>query len=271
MLFLRTLPDKLLQAMQNISNVNANINIVRGTEESINERLHVEYAKLWCAMRYRSFHWESIATLRTLLASIENRQCNYDVPLFSQYADFDEVPKPGKGKKLKTIKKLLIIFIGKKSDCSQKAEIPSNQKDHALDFIEGCNGVGQRWFHLPAFTSRPPVYVFHHQRQSKKRLQVSEPEEAQPEKRRKIQSEDYVEIGGKCSNTQFPTANRSLGTMDSDSPPVDLFTLDHSPVQSPIQSPVQSPIRSPVDFISPVRCIIYRSYVLKVRYRKGVA
>jgi hypothetical protein len=97
--FLRKLPDKLEEAQREISYTNVTKNLVNGSTESY-ERFHVEHSKLWCAMRYHPVHWESTDSLRALLAEIEHKECRYDVPLFSQYADFHKNrSKPRSGKR----------------------------------------------------------------------------------------------------------------------------------------------------------------------------
>ena len=87
MKFQKNLSEKIEKVEKDICLVNVTNTIVNGNKE-LHDPVHTEYAKLWCAMRYHPIHWESDDNLRALLAEIEHKECRYDVPLFSQYAEF---------------------------------------------------------------------------------------------------------------------------------------------------------------------------------------
>lgn len=91
--FMKKLPT-VLHSAQQIAYYNVTKSITSGTEES-NERTHTEHHKLWAAMRYHYRHWSSLDSLRALLADIRPGECRYEVPLFSQYTNFETKPAPG--------------------------------------------------------------------------------------------------------------------------------------------------------------------------------
>ena len=87
------LPSVLQDAMRNICDVNAKNNIATGTT-TVQEALHIEYCKLWIALRYNYRHWTSVEKLCTLMAELP-KDCNYEVPLFSLYSRITETPHEG--------------------------------------------------------------------------------------------------------------------------------------------------------------------------------
>jgi hypothetical protein len=96
--FMRELPVKLEEAQREICSLNVTNGVIHG-DGYTRERMHLEHAKLWCAMRYHPTHWESTTSLRALLAEIQTKECRYDVPLFTQHPTYyRSTPRIGTGK-----------------------------------------------------------------------------------------------------------------------------------------------------------------------------
>lgn len=175
-------------------------------------------------MRYNVKHWQSLDSLRALLADLPVGICNYEVPLFSQYSSFHQKPKSST------------------TGTFTKPVVPEEHKFCEMDFIPNCTGIGYNCFHLASFTSRRAAFQFYPNLTGTKRKMSNPPSALVTSKKIRLEPEsippivDDVPVNNEAGADDIGDTN-VIGNDDTgaDSDEIDLFALSPSHQEMPVR------------------------------------